>query len=172
MESLNSVIQILKDRFDAQICEFCGDLSLMVAPGQLLDAVRTLRDEFGFDMLSSETASDYWPEVSPRFHVVYNFNSLKGRRRLSLRVPVDGANPVIPTIEPIFPNANWHEREIWDMFGIRFEGHSDMRRLLMPYDWEGHPLRKDYPLGYEEPQFSFNFDDIAKRKHRGGYEEA
>ena len=77
-----------------------------------------------------------------------------------MRVPLDGNAPHLPTIEGIYPNANWHEREIWDMFGIRFEGHSDLRRILMPADWAGHPLRKDYPLGYEEVQFSFNSDEI------------
>jgi len=76
-------------------------------------------------------------------------------------------NPVAPTVEKIFPVANWHEREVFDMFGIRFEGHSDMRRILMPADWQGHPLRKDYPLGYEEVQFSFNYDEILQRKPKG-----
>jgi len=79
-------------------------------------------------------------------------------------VRVPGKNPTVPSIVEVFPNANWHEREIWDMFGIRFDGHPDMRRILMPYEWEGHPLRKDYPLGYEEVQFTFNFDEIDLRK--------
>ena len=84
--------------------------------------------------------------------------------RLTLRVPVTEDEPQVQTVEGVYPSANWFEREIWDMFGIRFEGHSDLRRLLMPRDWEGYPLRKDFPLGYEEPQFTFNFDDIARRK--------
>jgi NADH-quinone oxidoreductase subunit C len=169
--SLQTVISVLEQRFQAQDCPFCGDLSVLLAAQHLTEAARTLRDEFGFDMLADLTASDYWP-AEPRFHVIYTFNSLGGRQRISLRVPVDGESPSLPTIEGLYPNANWHERELWDMFGITFEGHSDLRRILMPYDWEGHPLRKDYPLGYEEPQFTFNFDEIAARKHRGGYEEA
>jgi NADH-quinone oxidoreductase subunit C len=89
-----------------------------------------------------------------------------------LRVPVNDADPVVPSLETLWPVANWHEREVFDMFGIRFEGNSDLRRILMPMDWEGNPLRKNYPLGYEEPQFTFNYHDIRIRKHRGRYEEA
>jgi NADH-quinone oxidoreductase subunit C len=96
--------------------------------------------------------------------MLYFFYSLAHNIRLGLRVPLNGNAPTLPSIEGIYPNANWHEREIWDMFGIRFEGHSDLRRILMPYDWEGHPLRKDYPLGYEEVQFTFNYDEIDQRK--------
>jgi NADH-quinone oxidoreductase subunit C len=81
-----------------------------------------------------------------------------------VRVPVPGVRPRVATIERLYPNANWRERELFDMFGIDIEGHSDLRRILMPHDWEGHPLRKDYPLGYEEPQFTFNFDEIDVRK--------
>ncbi|MBN1668969.1 MAG: NADH-quinone oxidoreductase subunit C, partial [Anaerolineales bacterium] len=145
---------------------------VVVSPAAIQDAALMLRDEFGYDFLSSLTASDYWPEEEPRFHVVYQIYSNRYNVRISLRVPVNGADPAVPTLEAIYPVANWHEREVWDMFGIRFEGHSDMRRILTPYDWVGHPLRKDYPLGYEEPQFTFNFDEIKARKHRAGYEEA
>ena len=77
---------------------------------------------------------------------------------------INGSEPVVDSVTGIYPGANWYEREAWDMFGIHFKGHPDLRRLLMPYDWEGHPLRKDYPLGYEEVQFTFNYDEIAKRK--------
>ena len=168
---LEEAVNAIQDRFGAEVCHFCGDLSLILPAAHIVAAARLLRDEFGFDMLGDETASDYWPD-EPRFHVVYNFNSLKHRARLSLRVPVSGDNPTLPTLEAIYPNAYWYERELWDMFGIRFENHSDLRRVLMPYDWEGHPLRKDYPIGYEEPQFTFNFDEIARHKHRGGQAEA
>ena len=86
--------------------------------------------------------------------------------RLEVRVPLDGNEPVLNSVTSIYPNANWFERELWDMFGIHIEGHPDLRRILMPYDWEGHPLRKDYPLGYEEVQFTFNYEEILNRKPR------
>lgn len=162
----------IHERFGAEVRLFRGEISLLVAPMQLQDVARNLRDEFKFDFLSSLTASDYWPQLEPRFHVVYQLYSHPYNIRLCLRVPVNDSDPVVPTVEAVWPVANWHEREVFDMFGIRFEGHSDLRRILMPYDWEGYPLRKDYPLGYEEPQFTFNFKDIQIRKHRPSYEEA
>lgn len=162
----------IRDRFEAEISEFRGETRLVLSPEKLSEAAQLLKDEFKFDFLSSLTASDYWPQLEPRFHVIYQLYSNMHHGRLCLRVPVNDQNPVVPTVEKVWPVANWHEREVFDMFGIRFAGHSDLRRLLMPYDWEGHPLRKDYPLGYEEPQFTFNFDDIKIRKNRGRYEEA
>jgi NADH-quinone oxidoreductase subunit C len=107
---------------------------------------------------------DYWPQTTPRFHVVYHLYSMPHNLILRLRVPLNGNAPHVDTMEKVFPNANWKEREIWDMFGIVFDGHSDLRRILMPADWQGHPLRKDYPLGYEEVQFSFNAEEIDRRK--------
>jgi NADH-quinone oxidoreductase subunit C len=70
----------------------------------------------------------------------------------------------IPSVVGVWESANWHEREVFDLFGVPFEGHPNLRRILMPDDWDGHPLRKDYPLGYEEPQFTFNFEEIDLRK--------
>ena len=98
-------------------------------------------------MLSDETAVDYWPQEEPRFHVVYQLRDVNRNLLVTLRVPLNGNAPHLETLEKVFPNANWFERELWDMFGITFDGHSDLRRILMPYDWEGHPLRKDYPAG-------------------------
>lgn len=163
-EHIQTVCEALKDRFGAQVIEFRNQVSLIIPPENILEACRALRDEFGFEMLRGQTVVDYWPQQEPRFHVVYQIYSLQHNLRLGLRFPLNGNNPSISSVESIYPNANWHEREVFDMFGIRFEGHSDMRRILMPYDWVGHPLRKDYPLGYEEVQFSFNYDEIDKRK--------
>jgi NADH-quinone oxidoreductase subunit C len=107
---------------------------------------------------------DYWPQQDPRFNVIYQMTSITKNLSVQVRVPVPATNPEVPTVTDVFAAANWREREAWDMFGIRFSGHPDLRRILMPADWEGHPLRKDYPLGYEEPQFTFNFEEIDLRK--------
>jgi NADH-quinone oxidoreductase subunit C len=163
-ESLQPAVDALVERFGAQSSEFRGQVSLMLAPETVVESCRVLRDEFHFEVLADETAVDYWPAEPPRFHIIYVLRSLQHNLLISLRVPLDGNAPSIPTLEGVYPNANWHEREIWDMFGIRFEGHSDLRRILMPYEWEGFPLRKDFPLGYEEVQFSFNYDEIDVRK--------
>jgi NADH-quinone oxidoreductase subunit C len=115
-------------------------------------------------MLVDVTAVDYWPQEEPRFHVVYQLYSMRNNLLLRLRVPLNGSLPHVRTVEGIYPSANWFEREVWDLFGIRFDNHSDPRRIIMPADWDGHPLRKDYPLGYEEVQFSFNQDQVSQHK--------
>ena len=163
-EKRQPTLDALGERFGAQQQKFGAEIYLVIEPGQMVEFCKTLHDEFNFDMLSDLTAVDYWPAQEPRFHVVYHFFSISNGIGIGLRVPVPGIEPTVPTIESLYPNANWHEREIWDMFGIYVEGHSDLRRILMPFDWEGHPLRKDYPLGYEEVQFTFNYDQIDKRK--------
>ena len=163
-EEYLAAIAALLDRCGGRQTEFRGQTTVFLPSDQIAAACLILRDEFSFNMLSSETAVDYWPENDPRFHLIYQLLSIGRKERLGLRVQVSGSEPVVPTIEGVFPNANWFEREIWDLFGVRFDGHSDLRRILMPFEWEGHPLRKDYPLGYEEVQFTFNFDEIEVRK--------
>lgn len=168
MDSLNQSIALIKDRLAGHVQgveTFRGETVVRLAPEALVEACRVLQadPELGYDLLAMLTAVDHWPE-EPRFVVAYRLYSTRHNVFLGLDVPVSGDKPVLPTIESVYPNANWHEREIFDMFGISFEGHSDLRRILMPQDWEGHPLRKDYPLGYEEVQFTFNFDDIDRRK--------
>lgn len=145
--------------------EFRGQTSVTLDREAIVNACQMLRDdaELDFNFLAALTAVDYWPS-EPRFKIVYQLYSLANKEFIGLRVPLSNEYPEISTIESIYPNANWHEREVFDMFGVTFKDHSDQRRIIMPYDWEGHPLRKDYPLGYEEVQFTFNFDEIDKRK--------
>jgi NADH-quinone oxidoreductase subunit C len=172
-ETLKNALQTLQERFGLQTAELQKyPPALLVPVEQIVTVCQVLHDEFGFNALSDLTASDYWPELEPRMHAVYNLYSHEHNVRLCLRVPLNGDSLCLPTVEGIYFNANWHERELFDMFGIDFTGHSDLRRIIMPADWEGHPLRKDYPLGYEEPQFTFNFDEIDRRKHKARYEEA
>jgi NADH-quinone oxidoreductase subunit C len=162
---LKDAIQTIQAKLGSQHLVFREEDTLMVAPEDIHTACQLLRDNFGFKLLGSLTAVDYWPNETPRFHLSYQLHNIEEKISLRLRVPVHEGETNLPTIENLFRNANWHERELYDMFGIPFKGHSDLRRILMPYDWEGHPLRKDYPLGYEEPQFTFNFDEIDKKKH-------
>lgn len=161
------VVSTLQQRFKAQLYEFRDEVTLTFAPDQIVAAAAILRDEFGFDVLSAETAVDYFPQTTPRFHMVYIFYSTTTHLYINFRVGLPGDNPVIATLETVYPNANWREREIWDLMGINFEGHSDLRRIVLPPNWQGHPLRKDYPLGYEEVQHTFNFDDIDLSKPKG-----
>jgi len=166
-ELLSPVAKTIQERFSGQVSEFRGDVSILVPVENIIASATALRDDFDFDMLSAETAVDYCPQTHPRFHIVYIFYSSKTKLYLTLRTPVDGEDPKVPTMETVYPNANWREREIWDLMGIRFEGHSDLRRIVLPPNWQGHPLRKDYPLGYEEVEFTFDFKDIDLRKPKG-----
>ncbi len=163
-KSLEPIVKNLQEKFGATFEEFRGEVHCFVQPEQIVDALTLLRDEQKFELLSAQTAVDYYPQTTPRFHVIYQLTSLANNLSVQLRVPVNGDNPKVPTAANVYKSANWRERELLDMFGIEFEGHPDPRRILMPDGTEGHPLRKDFPLGYEEPQFSFNFDEIDLRK--------
>ena len=163
-KKLETIVQSIQEKFNATYEEFRGEVHLFVKPEQIVEALTLLRDTHHFELLSALTAVDYYPQNAPRFHVVYQMSSLKNNLTVQIRVPVNGDQPKVPTVTRVYDVANWREREILDMFGIEFEGHPDPRRILMPVDWDGHPLRKDYPLGYEEPQFTFNFDEIDIRK--------
>ena len=163
-KKLEKIVQALQENFSSSIEEFRDEVHVFVKAEQIVDALTLLRDKYEFELLSAMTAVDYHPQVSPRYHVVYQLSSLAKNVTVQIRVPVNGDQPKVPTATRVYEVANWREREIADMFGVEFEGHPDPRRILMPTDWEGHPLRKDYPLGYEEPQFTFNFDEIDLRK--------
>lgn len=163
-EMLSSASSALVERFGARTQEVSDQLQVTVPAEQMPTVCQALKNEFGFESLNFVTAVDYWPQEDPRFHVIYNFYSFRYNTTLMLRAELAGNSPHIPTVEKVYPNANWYEREVWDMFGITFDGHSDLRRILMPADWSGHPLRKDYPLGYEEVQFTFNIDEVNEKK--------
>src|SRR5438128_9753287 len=121
----------------------------VVTPGEdVLDALTWLREqeELGFDFLSDLTVTD-WPELEPRFWVAYHVSSMEHGHRLRMKVGLSGSEaPRVPSVTSLFPAANWLEREAFDFFGIVFEGHPDLRRIEMPDDWEGYPLRKTEPL--------------------------
>jgi NADH-quinone oxidoreductase subunit C len=130
-----------------QVVEFRGELTLVVPARHLRRIAGYLRDEPGleFSFLSDISVVDRFP-ANPRFELNYHLLSIPNRQTLRLRVWVAGPDPVADSLTATFPTANWHEREIFDLFGVRFDGHPDLRRILLPDDWEGYPLRKDYPV--------------------------
>jgi NADH-quinone oxidoreductase subunit C len=123
-----------------------GEAVIVVEPDRWMDLAKWLASDGGFSFLSDLCAVD-WPGREERFEIVYNFTDLDGPARLRVKLPVSGDDPKVPSVTVIWPTANWHEREAFDMFGIVFDGHPDLRRILMPDEWEGHPLRKDYAMG-------------------------
>src|SRR4026209_2690602 len=162
---LEKLVQALQEKFDPKIEEFRYETHIFIQAEQIVDALSLLRDKYDFELLSALTATDYWPQQSPRFHVIYQLSSLARNLTLQLRLPLDDGDPHIPTATGVYEVANWRERELRDMFGITADGHPDLRILLLPEGWEDkHPLRRDFPLGYEEVQFTFNFDEIDLRK--------
>lgn len=124
------------------------EATLHVDRSELIETLAGFRDDPGLelDTLSSVTATD-WPGREPRFWVAYELSSPRHRHRLRVKVGLSDADPSLPSVVELFPTANWHEREVFDFFGIRFDGHPDLRRILMPDDWEGWPLRKTEELG-------------------------
>ncbi|MGH3844458.1 MAG: NADH-quinone oxidoreductase subunit C [Pseudonocardiaceae bacterium] len=126
-----------------------GEITYYVRREHLLEMCRALRDDpaLRFELCSSVSGVDYGAEVAQRLHVVYHLTSMTYRRRIRLEVAVDVDDARVPSVVEVYPTADWHEREAWDMFGIVFDGHPALTRILMPDDWDGHPQRKDYPLG-------------------------
>jgi NADH-quinone oxidoreductase subunit C len=123
------------------------ELTLTIIPEAIRAAVSTVQAA-GYNAFEDMTAVDWFPS-EPRFQLSYHILSHKYKERIRLRVMLSGTEPAIESITPVWPGANYYEREVFDLFGIRFEGHPNLRRILMPEDWAGHPLRKDYPVeGY------------------------
>ena len=126
-----------------------GEITFYVARERLLDLCRTLRDDeaLRFELCSSVSGVDYGEDVVHRLHVVYHLLSMTFRRRIRLEVALDVDDAHVPSVVEVYPTADWHEREAYDMFGLIYDGHPALTRILMPDDWEGFPQRKDYPLG-------------------------
>jgi len=143
----NELVQRMKSRFGAAIQEAWLDRKqsiIVVARGLLAEVARSCRDDEEFDMLTDLTAVD-WPKREKRFDVVLNLYSFARNERLRIKA-MAGENESIPSLCAVWPAANWMEREVFDMFGIVFEGHPNLQRILMPDEWEGYPLRKDYDI--------------------------
>jgi len=122
-----------------------GELTLEIAPGKIASICGFLKYDQQFVRLSTVTAVDRFPS-EPRFEVVYHLHAIEHNSRVRLKCRVRGEDPVIDSVTGVWRGADWYEREVFDLFGIRFLGHPDLRRILMPDDWEGYPLRKDYPV--------------------------
>jgi NADH-quinone oxidoreductase subunit C len=120
------------------------ELTLEIAPERIVEALRYCKLEKKYERLSSVTCVDWYPE-EPRFEIVYHLHSVSRNKRLRLKCRVSGIEPEIDSATAAYISANWYEREVFDLFGVNFRNHPNMRRILLPEDWEGHPLRKDYP---------------------------
>lgn len=152
-EKLHEYVENLKTKNAAwveNVVEGHGEVTVFVPRESILDICRFLKAEHGFDMLADLCGVDRGPEEEPRFEVNYHLFSTIHYSRLRLKVLLSDDDPKVPTLTRLWKTANWHERETYDLVGVIFDGHPDLRRILLPSDFDGHALRKDYPLrGYE-----------------------
>lgn len=155
-------LQSLQQQFAKDFIEthtFRGDETVILRPAALKAVAKFLKETpaLDFNYLMDLTAVDYLffaggrIQKEYRFEVVYHFYSLKHNHRLRLKVPLGEENPELDSLTHLWPSANWYEREVWDMFGIRFKGHPNLKRILMYEEFQGHPLRKDYPFNKRQP---------------------
>jgi NADH-quinone oxidoreductase subunit C len=134
--------------------EHRGELTIELRPERLLEVARFLAGPpAAFAMLSDVACADF-PDEPGRFRLAYQLFSLESGARLRLRVWAGAEDPEVDSVTPVWATANWHEREVYDLMGVRFRGHPDLARIFMPHDWDGHPLRRDYPVGGEDVQFT------------------
>jgi NADH-quinone oxidoreductase subunit C len=154
-QSANVVVEHLRawnPKAVAGVIQFRGDTTVVVPREFLRGAAERCREDAAlqFNLLSDATCVDRFP-LEPRFEMNYQLVSIPRRDMICLRVHLSGNDPVVDSLIPVWPGANWLEREVFDLFGIRFTGHTDLRRILLPDDWEGYPLRRDYPVeGYRD----------------------
>ena len=155
--SANDTLSALQERFPQEILstsQFRGDETIVVRPEAIRPIATFLRDtpSLDYNFLMDLTAVDYLEMGKvPRFEVIYHFYSLKWNHRLRVKVPVEEKTPEVDSLTHLWPGANWYEREVWDMFGIQFRGHPNLKRILMYEEFKGHPLRKDYPYNKRQP---------------------
>src|SRR5438309_5344014 len=165
------LVKKLRDKFDGAVIEaseFLGQLSIRIEPARIVEVCDALRrdGDTPFNYLSDLTCVHYPDRKEAPFEVVYNLYSIPANQRVRLKVAVDGEG--VPSVTGVWPSADWPEREVYDLFGVRFLNHPDLRRILLPPDWEGHPLRKDYPLEFVENRWTANhlpeFTDVQKEQ--------
>jgi len=167
MPDMSPSLQLIQQQLGAKVLETIqaqGDDIVILDRAGVCESFRFLKEnsQLAFDFLSDITAVDYWQKKEPRFEVVYQLTSLKNRRRLRVRVPVPESDPAVESLTPLWRGANFLEREVWDLFGIRFTGHPDLRRILLYDEFQGHPLRKDYPVNLCQPR-------VPERKVEGTF---
>jgi NADH-quinone oxidoreductase subunit C len=157
MSEASAKLQYIQEKLGQRVLGtllFRGDDVLILDRLGLRESFRFFKEDTNLrlDLLSDITAVDYWQKQEPRFEVVYQMASLKGARRLRVRVPVPENDPAVESLTPLWKGANFLEREVWDLFGIRFIDHPDLRRVLLYEEFQGHPLRKDYPVNLCQPR--------------------
>ncbi len=148
MAENNRAVIKLKEKFASSVLdvkEFRGEVTVTVKKEDVREICKFLKENLQYNLLTDVTAVDYFGK-DPRFMVVYNLYSIPNKDRLRLKAPVAETDTTIDSVVPVWTTANWLEREVYDLFGITFNNHPDLRRILMTDDWVGHPLRKDYPL--------------------------
>ena len=165
------LVNKLRDKFDGAVIdasEFLGQLSIRIEPARIVEVCRALRDDRDapFNYLSDLTCAHYPDHREAPFEVIYNLYSISANERVRLKVAVNGEG--VDSVTGVWPSADWLEREVYDLFGVTFRNHPDLRRILLPPDWEGHPLRKDYPLEFVENRWTENhlpeFTDVQKEQ--------
>jgi NADH-quinone oxidoreductase subunit C len=171
----SQIAERIKETFPGEtldVREFRGQVSVTLKKGRLLDICRYLHDDpdLFFDYLVDLCGVDYLGKKNMRFEVVYHLYSMKHRHAVRLKAEVPDGDPSIDSVMPVWTGANWHERECYDMFGIIFNGHPDLRRILLPEDWEGYPLRKDYPLKGPEKEWPGFLEVLDKAKRYREFE--
>ena len=146
--SENAVVSKLKGKFAdsvLDVCEFRGETTVTVKKEDIVTVCSFMKEELGYNFLCDICGVDYLGK-SPRFMLVYNLYNITSKERFRIKIPVEESAAHVDTVSGVWATANWMEREVWDLMGISFNKHPDLRRILMPADWEGHPLRKDYPV--------------------------